>query len=144
MVVTIFKQREERKCKWNNSEESCTRCRMNKLNFYSVKRNFNEERTNGERFDPYIVIFLTGGVSDMMKWSVVAKVMRSAWFGTTGEWRVTLQLVQRISELRRKRRSACRPETASSIGLTVTCLDDIAGMRRPHGDEGDKAVFLRE
>ena len=63
------------------------------------------------------------------------------------------RLVQHISELRQKRSSACRPETASSIGPTVTCSDDIAGMRRPHGglvmkavrpDAIDKAVFLRE
>jgi hypothetical protein len=40
-----------------------------------------------------------------------------------------------------------------SIGPTVTCSDDIAGMRRPHGglvtkavhpDSIDKAVFLRK
>ena len=53
---------------------------------------------------------------------------------------MTLRLVQCISELRRKRRSACRLEMVFTIGPTITCLDDIAGMRRPHGRLVTKAV----
>ena len=53
---------------------------MNKLNFYKVKQNFrmkNKPMAN-DSTHICIVIFLTGGIGDMMKWSVVVKVMRSA------------------------------------------------------------------
>ena len=49
---------------------------MNKLNFYGFKQNFrmkNEPMANNS-IHICIVIFLMGGVGDMMKWSIVVKV----------------------------------------------------------------------